>query len=58
MIDDKLTSMVEECLRLRGREAVEKSLSSLLELQQPAEAILTIIANSGVHPVPPSHPPG
>jgi hypothetical protein len=55
MIDDKLTSMVEECLRLRGREAVEKSLSSLLELQQPAEAILTIIANSGVHPVPPQY---
>jgi hypothetical protein len=52
MIDEKLTRLVDECLHQRGREAIERSLSSLLEPQQPADATLTIIANSGVHPVP------
>jgi hypothetical protein len=52
MTDEKLTKLVDECLRRRGREAVEKSLSSLLEPEQAADATLTIIANSGVHPVP------
>lgn len=52
MIDEKLARVVEECIRVRGRDAVEKSLSSLLEAHPPTEAILTIIANSGVHPVP------
>lgn len=53
MIDDKLAELVEKCVRLRGTATVEKRLASLLlEPRQPEEAILTIVANCGVHIVP------
>jgi hypothetical protein len=53
MIDEKIAELVARCVRLRGRETVEKRLSSLLlEPEQSEEAILTIIGNCGVHVVP------
>jgi hypothetical protein len=53
MIDEKLSTIVEECVRLRGRDAVEKNLADLIRTAEvPEEAILTIVGNSGVHPIP------
>ncbi len=51
MIDQKLRKIVEECIQVRGRAAVENTLSSLLEGSRSSRNTLTIIANSGVHPI-------
>jgi hypothetical protein len=55
MVQSDLHKLLEETLKARGAAPVEAALRGLLSSGSPDVQVLTIIANAGVHEVPPAY---